>query len=811
MRKIVILLLLIFSKNIFAIKEEMTDPGLTLLSAYSCESVGEKSKTQLDNISSSFKKVISQLSNDDKCSSIQNQLSDLPNINSIIKGLESSIAEKGIQNSEAIITQGTSDLALYQQMDQRVLAGVMSREDRINYPQTVVIQDSIQEARSDLFRYRASLAFDKEVAKKESFLNGIRELHELGDTMTDIVASAPPECLNNGALKKQLTSGVLGISGFFLKYPLGVATNLAGKLLQKSFLFLEEREKAKRVSKSTKGIKDLTLISGLSCALESLARQKCRLHREEKLFLRLASGNPEKEFEGITDNECLKLAIQLPDLSNQGIAAITNWVNKSNNLGAGSLSSSNIQKRESAVNDFSTLVFNYKSYLAEIHEQSKSLPTEGAKSKARTNDIFALLSGADTKLYKSNLIVSNSTSSKEKNNLFLKVIFPEETSPEVLEELSSELLKEVRLQIGPDDSPYEKKNFDDLVSKGDKAMFDYLISIEPDFNENIRGEFADLGIVYRNIYEKLDDPNTPKVVKDIIRLISAPDALVNIEKNLNTINQNMKASLTVDNVNAPEELQRLVMDFYGTPGDTSTPFEQLKQLKVYFENLPDLGRAGTLYDVDTLLDKVTKMVDFADDKLKLLDSGDTNVNWIELVNELDTFRGANKNLARSIANINSALVKNLSKQMKDEFQSLDIAQQKNYNEMLFMMNKKVVRGALDLSNNIDAQNIDYKTAIGLNREHINGFGIYFSNDIDSSLKASEKKDPLLFKKLCISLVVLPNLSNKQLKMCETVVYQSINGKVNMSFNSLVDQGPETKACSYLDYLNREKYLKNKEK
>ena len=108
MKFLTLLAILISCLSVFG--DSDYDPGLSLLGAYSFDSIGGKTRDQLSSLNS-LKSVVDKIQEDDhQCRYLADQVRSLPDMDSVINSLRQSTAVEAIKEKEAIINQAIADL-----------------------------------------------------------------------------------------------------------------------------------------------------------------------------------------------------------------------------------------------------------------------------------------------------------------------------------------------------------------------------------------------------------------------------------------------------------------------------------------------------------------------------------------------------------------------------------------------------------------------------------------------------------------------------------------------------------------------------
>ncbi len=779
------------------------DPGMALLNAYSCDSLGNKSLDQLDAVKS-LEKSVAAIHNDEECRFLADQISALPDIEGILDNLRQDGIVKSIIEQEAIINQAIADL-------QAIDAAEVNQDssDSYLYPDPDILRSTIQSAKTQLTQLKAQLAADEIQAERESYINGISQLNNLGESIGDLLQNPSSDCLNRyPGVKTKMASGLVGISGFFMNQPLGIATNLAGKLIQSVLGISRASRRAKQNRKAFKGIQDVNLISGLSCGLESLAAQRCKLAREHNVYQRLVKINSsdqpsiDDKLKDAFGDQCFSRLFILPSQSERSLSSIVKWVQESNSMGIGAIGDNNTQARQEALSNFNSASSKYEVKISKLLLVIRDSQNEETKRQKISESLTRFFSehmatgrSADYSLFAS-FHTSEVYSAAEKNQLFIRFINNSRTTDSDIQEQFDKLRTEY-IAFKKESVRQRGGNAENLVVQdaSDITMF----------NEMVYG----IQIHTSNGLNSLQGEQTKKIAS----LLMDDSAVINSLQNLNILRNEVTNALSDGALE--EQKDGLVMKFFGAQSTIVSPYQHLKNLKSYLEALPDIpkqrraflgidGEKGLKKSIENVIKKADTLLE------NQMNSGEKE-DWSGLIEDMNTLVGLNNNLGRKIANINQEVSNQLKNQLSKNVKTLTPQQKRDYNEALFLMNRDSLSNAIQITTPTD-QNYDYINAKELNKEHLQGFGNFFNDYIEDSLKNSKNMDPLMKNKLCISLLALPdmNVSSPHAQACKGAKIESLTGKAQINFNDFIGKDFETRACAYSDFRTKEKFvLENK--
>ncbi|MCM0606211.1 MAG: hypothetical protein KA715_08985 [Xanthomonadaceae bacterium] len=274
------------------------DAGFTMLQNFQCDNKGDVTQRVMDSIRRT-KSIVKQIGETEKaCQAVSQQISQLPDISNITKGIRTNNIVNQINEQEGLINEALADMSF--------VSSLTANDPQLSlYPSLKELNGIVQIARSELITLRVQLKVEQANIEQNNLISGITELDSIAQGYAAALRGSD-ECFKKRPdLKQHLTTGIVGIAGFFLNSPLGIGTSLAGRLMQN--IFDIKNASRNRIQESFSAADQTAIALGLGCAFEQFGKQHCRILREKRLFSSLHAKGEScaevSEVEGILEKQ----------------------------------------------------------------------------------------------------------------------------------------------------------------------------------------------------------------------------------------------------------------------------------------------------------------------------------------------------------------------------------------------------------------------------------------------------------------------------------------------------------------------------
>ena len=264
------------------------DAGMALLTGFNCQDSDAQTKAVLDSI----RQVKSLLSDIDqtskKCVDAYNSLAQIPNVVDIENTMAATAIIRQINTQKAIIHEAMSNMTM---------VANLKKIDFSFYPSKEELTSTILIARTALLSLQAELSVAQSHDQVVQYSAGIANLDHLSISLTGAIKGSQSCYKNDSPLRETVSAGLAGIAGFFMEQPLGIATNMAARILQNVF---QIRNASQHPLEQAFWNQDrYAILAGVRCAMEKLSKQHCRTYKERQLFEQMVS----------TENACRSLRV----------------------------------------------------------------------------------------------------------------------------------------------------------------------------------------------------------------------------------------------------------------------------------------------------------------------------------------------------------------------------------------------------------------------------------------------------------------------------------------------------------------------
>ena len=187
--------------------------GLSLIQNFQCDNKGDATQRALDSLARTQSIIADIGSKEDACKAISKRIAELPDMNSIASRMRADATTTEIRRQEALINEAFADLSTVQNLP-------VSDPKRELYPDEISLRQTVQTARSSLTALRAQLSVSAASTKKEGTIQGITQLDQIAQEYTAALGSGEDCFKKKPEVRNHLTTGLLGIAGFFMQSPM---------------------------------------------------------------------------------------------------------------------------------------------------------------------------------------------------------------------------------------------------------------------------------------------------------------------------------------------------------------------------------------------------------------------------------------------------------------------------------------------------------------------------------------------------------------------------------------------------------------
>lgn len=765
-------LALVFLINSPAQGELSASAGQTLLESFRCESTNGSTVQGVRNSLTSLKSTLEKIAEQQKeCQADLAAVGRLPEIDSILRQIENHGATEDIRRQELIIVEAMNDLA----MVQRIPAG---SADRALYPDELTLQGMIANARVELLRMRVDGRLEAGKRDRQKYADGVRQLDSLAQELSASLRKNSQCFQKNPMLRRQVMSGLVGIAGFFAATPAGIGITLAGRILQNVFNISDSG--STNDNQNFESSQQTLLSAGLSCTMETLASQHCRLTRQEALLQQL-NEEPCKDRECSPDLKRLQKIMASGKSATDAVAEVTSWL-------GGNTDNSSDQAIAMKINsDFVSATSEFESAIGAALEKAKQGESSSLSDVQKQNQLAAVqyaIYGYVNKIYSSSSIGTFFTPT-EKRRGALNFIFDDKELEAILAEGTSEISSSPRLR--------QKYGVEGVAgTAGAKTADEASLSVLKG------GESGTIGIENTDfvVAAKIRERMMSRIVFDRIKARVAQ----------------FKSTILPKTTVQPkdEQLGKFAMAFLQEDLGKPSTLKNFMSIQAFFENIP----ADFLASRDPVLN-ITAAKKEIDEIVQLgaaLDEGTTPMSkekvselLVKVGRALDPGRGFKEKLASIASAVGSFQTKKLAKTSRSPQEMSDL---------MLIQNRDFLETVYDLKNPYQKE-MDTKTAIALSGSQIDSFGKFFENYLEPALLMLNKKDirgtqfsdglsqnidRSLKDHFCVQTLGLTNIPEKAKKECQGAVLKM--GTSELKFVDFEKAPHKERVCAYRNFINR---------
>jgi hypothetical protein len=768
--------------------------GQTLLESFRCESTNGSAVQGVKSSLTSLKSTIEKIAEQQKeCQADLAGVGKLPEIDSILRQIENHGASEEVRRQENIITEALNDLALVKRMPP-------SHPDRALYPDEATLQSMVSNARVELIRNRADVSILGGKADRQKYLDGVRQLDVLSQELSSSLRKNSQCFQKNPVLRRQVLTGLVGIAGFFAKTPAGIGITLAGRVLQNIFDIGDSN--SIKNNQNFESSQQTLLSAGLSCTMENLATQHCKLIRQDGLLQQLKE-KPCKDGECSPEMKQLLKVMEKGKSATDAVTEVTSWLggktdNSSDQAIAMKINSdflSATSQFEASVNSASEKARQGESSsLSEVQKQSQyttvqSVVDQYANQLYGSNPAQRMFGGGGGVRLSAELQSLFAISEKRKH--VLNFLFDDKEIIGLLSEAVQTINSSQRLK--------QKYGVEGLGGQaGERTPEEAAMSV-------LQSAF------YSSDSSSIDVPAAQKV-KDRMTNRAAFDR---IKSRLAQYKSSILQRTTVQPKD--EQLGNFIMAFLQEDLGKPSTLKNFENIQAFFDSIPDdfLKSRDPILNISTLKKEVDEIVSLGSG----LDTGGVQMSK-EKVNELlgkvnkllDPGRGFKDRIANIASSVGSFQTQKLSRFSKGP---------QDLNDLVFLQNKDFLESVYDMKNPYQKE-VDTKTAIALSASQIDSFGKFFESYMDPALQMlnksdirgnkfsdglSENIDRSLKDHFCIQALALTTIPDRIKKECQNASLKMGNNMLN--FIDYEKSQHKERVCAYRNFVNRIDFSTNK--
>lgn len=763
--------------------------GQVLLDAFDCESTSGAEVKSIATSIGSLKSTIAAIVADKKqCQADLAPIMRLPDIDGILKQIDSYGLSEDLKKAEQIIVEASTDLAI-------VLRLPADHPDRLLYPSVESLQSSIATARSDLARLRAEGKIAIGNANRQRYLEGVKQIESMSREIA-IALSKDSPCFTEGSgLLRQTLTGLMGVAGFFMKSPMGIGITLGGRMLQN--LFDIGTSKSNNPNKYFEPAQKTFLVSGLACSMQTMGGQFCRLQRQKELFERLQNEPcvQSKEAKDVKCPDDVKKVMSLIQQGRNANEAITTVFEQLE----GKQTSSATQAEQSKINsdflgatsEFETKINQYKEFVRtmesgelsrkKLEDYAQYFLTDSMMSYAikiygssRPNS-----AGASVRVPGIEAIVDGMPEEEREKHIF-NFIFDDKEYEEAVKKIEQEIQANEGLK-----TTFEVVRGNGLGTRSVEEAAKLAI-----FKLATGAKEWDKFPAMKQVRLKMYDP---KVVD------RAQAKLATLKP---TIFQKYKV------MTSEEQLSSFIDSFYDEPMGKRSTLNSLKDMRDFLENIPPdfKNLRGRLMKIDDLKDEVNKLVVMGEaiekggDKVT---TSDINQLFTGVKKLFDPQRGFKDRMASIAQSLQSQQIQSLTKTYKDK---------PLMNDLIFLQSKEFIEGIYQVKNPNDKK-VEIATALQLAEDQLKGYGGFVNDNIGPVLENfkdvncdgtnSNKKECIIRNNFCIQSLGLVQISSDIERICKNRnAKMELHGAV-VSFDAYYKLPHEDRVCAYRNLTNKD--------
>lgn len=768
--------------------------GQTLLESFRCESTNGSAVQGVKSSLTSLKSTIEKIAEQQKeCQADLAGVGKLPEIDSILRQIENHGATEDVRRQEAVITEALNDLALVKRMPQ-------DHPDRALYPDEATLQSMIASARVELIKYRADSNIQAGKANRQKYLDGVRQLDVLSQELSSALRKNSQCFQKNPVLRRQVLTGLVGIAGFFAQTPAGIGITLAGRVLQNIFDIGDSN--SINNNQNFESSQQTLLSAGLSCTMENLATQHCKLIRQDGLLQQLKE-KPCKDKECSPEMKQLLKVMESGKSATDAVAEVTSWL-------GGKTDNNSDQAMAMKINaDFLSITSTFEAGMNSALEKAKQSDSSSFSDIQKENQYSQI----------KDLGKAYAASLYGKKVEYELCDGCTESGPKKLPELNAMFSQAERDRQGLN-FIYDDKEYDTLVAETVQT-FNSSPQLRQKYGVEGAGGIAGsktpdeaAKAALLSAFNGTIDASLPQTqkVKDRMKSRTAFDR---IKARLAQYKTQVLQRATVKPQD--EQLGNFMMAFLQEDLGKPSTLKNFENIQAFFDSIPEdfVKSRDPILNISTLKKEVGEIVSLG----SALDNGGVEMSK-EKVNDLlgkvnkllDPGRGFKDRIANIASSVGSYQTQKLSRFSKSP---------QDINDLVFLQNKDFLESVYDMRNPY-LKEVDTKTAIALSASQIDSFGKFFESYMDPALQMlnksdirgnkfsdglSENIDRSLKDHFCIQALALTTIPDRIKKECQNASLKMGNNVLN--FIDYEKSQHKERVCAYRNFVNRIDYSTNK--
>jgi hypothetical protein len=784
MRKLSFLCLisLIWTFSASATDPTSRDAGFTLLQNFQCDNKGDVTQGVIDSINRT-KSVVAQIGETEKsCQYVSQQIAQLPSVDSIAQGIQANSTVNAIRAQESTINEALADMSY-------IAALPPNDPQRSLYPDSGTLESTIQLARAQLIQLKGQLSVDQANQSKTNLISGIDQLDAIAVGYAAALRGSEDCFKKRPDIKQHLTAGIIGIAGFFLKGPLGIATSLAGRLFQD--LFDINSASKNRIKDSFSAVDQTAITLGLGCAFEQMGKQHCRILREKRLFTAL-NGDPAQMCDATRETR------NLLDKQQNLFEALKKIEEFASKTAVVAQDPSSAGLRESAKTNYRVIVSQMKQGVLSAQAAAKASQTyNGDALRSGLTNVLGQYSrminpkasggmglSMENSPPGSALVQASFTSEEQRNDMLGLILKPGESASTIYSRLRDEFLKSQQDNSIAGSRAY--LNSPQLNSAF--SMFNSMVNLP----EDRQGETTKL------LISRLTDKSAPQLVL----------------AKINDVEKTLESSLSSDL--SPEQTLSYINEYFQGQDVLDASASPAESLKMLDRELQEMKKSAGPIAERSGLNKLADSVHAVAEDAK---SQETTVEPIssqkKFIAELNSLVGRNREfytqlktvMNAQLAEKGRALVK-LSRDSKNEGVAL---------QALFLLNQETLDDTLGFSKNPSAKVAEYDGAVALSAGQIEGFSKFSEPYMDFAVKYLEGKDvrghslpagvlenisPEIKNRFCIQSLSVTEIPSALMELCKGAKIRS--GNLSVDFDEFSSLGQQARSCAYYNFSTQER-------
>lgn len=757
--------------------------GNILLESFRCESMGGSAVQSVRTSLANLKTSLDSISEKEKdCQAQLAAIGRLPELDSILSQMDSYGAIEELRKADALIEEMLRDLAVVKRM-------APDDPNRALYPDETTLQSMVAEARVQLLRLRVSNKVETAAKDRKKYIDGVRQLDNLAIELSSSLRKNTECYKKHPVLRRQIMTGLIGISGFFAQSPAGIGITLAGRVLQNIF-DIQDSSNSSRTS-DFEASNQTMLVSGISCTLETLGNQHCRLIRQEALLGQLAN-------KPCADGKCSPEMKKLLSLMEKGKSANAAVSEITKNLGSRGDNTTDQAEVMQVNSSFLSSASSFEATLSDLKDKLKASETstsaESKKADIRNSLAAATLSFSG-KVFgptQSDVVMSDDQpikqiqqkmSDAEKERHFLNFVYDEGEYDAAIQKVASSI----------NSNPMLRKKYKVESESGNVGI--------------VKVTDAARTVLFKAFFGSIEkDIPEAKRLNESMATIAFNDKIKSrLEMYKSSILQQFRF-LPKD-----EQIANFTVAFLTDDAGQASTLKHLENINAFFDSIPEdfvntrgkLLKLGPLQkeiqDIITLGKEIeTATADIPEDKMKALYSKVT-----VLLDHTKGFKEKMATITQAVGNHQAQKLANNS------------ANKQDMNDLVFMQYNDFVEGIYDLKKPYERQ-MDTKAAIALSGTQIEAFGNFFSLYQDKAVNLlnrsnangknfnsglAENISQSLKDHFCVQTLVLTEIpTDLKNKECANAAIRQ--GSSELRFADFAGLPHKERVCAYRNFLNK---------